>query len=69
MKPFTGKWRPLVAPWDQVFRRDEHVADAAHRTDRLGMGGVGFDLAAQPGDAQVDGSIERVGLAVRGDLQ
>ena len=33
------------------------------------MGRVDLDLAAQPGNAQVDRAIERVGLAVRGDLQ
>jgi hypothetical protein len=29
------------------------------------MGGVDLDLAARLGDAQVDGAIERLGLAVR----
>src|SRR5215510_9215270 len=52
-----------------ALRWNEHVAYPAHRADRLGMGRVDLDLAAQPGDAQVDGAIERVGLAVRGDLQ
>ena len=52
-----------------VFWRDEHVAHAAHRPDRLGVGGVGLDLATQPGDAQVDRTIERLGLAMGGDLQ
>ena len=33
------------------------------------MGGIDLDLASQPGDAQVDGAIERVGLAMRRDLQ
>ena len=33
------------------------------------MGGIDLDLAPQPGDAQVDGAIERVGLAMRRDLQ
>ena len=47
--------------------RDEHVADPAHCLDRLGMGGIDLDLASQPGDAQVDGAIERVGLAMRRD--
>src|SRR6516164_7800893 len=51
------------------LRRDEHVADPAHCLDRLGMGGIDLDLASQPGDAQVDGAIERVGLAMRRDLQ
>src|SRR5260370_21599884 len=33
------------------------------------MGRIDLDLASQPGDAQVDGAIERVGLAMRRDLQ
>jgi hypothetical protein len=33
------------------------------------VGGIDLDLAAQAGDAQVDGAIECVGLAVRRDLQ
>jgi len=34
-----------------------------------GSGGVDLDLAPQPGDAQVDSAIERLGLAMRGHLQ
>jgi hypothetical protein len=30
------------------------------------MGRVALDLAAQPGDPQIDGAVERLGLAVRG---
>ena len=48
---------------------DEHVADPAHCLDRHGIGGIDLDLRSQPGDAQVDGAIERVGLATRHDLQ
>jgi hypothetical protein len=29
------------------------------------MGGIDLDLPSQSGDAQVDGAIERVGLAMR----
>jgi hypothetical protein len=35
----------------------------------LGMSGVDLDFSAQPGDAQVDAAIERIGLAMGGDLQ
>jgi hypothetical protein len=37
--------------------------------DRLGTDGIDLDLALQPGDPQVDGAIERVGLVMRRDLQ
>src|SRR5213595_346294 len=42
---------------------NEHVSDAAHRADRVGMRRIDFDLAAQPRDAQVDGAIERLHFA------
>src|SRR5215470_5657690 len=32
-----------------VLGRDEHIADTAHGSDRLGMGGVDLDFAAQGG--------------------
>jgi hypothetical protein len=37
--------------------------------DRLGTDGIDLDLALKPGDPQVDGAIERVGLVMRRDLQ
>src|SRR5712691_2914397 len=52
-----------------VFRRNEHVADAAHGADGAGMRRVDLDLAAQAGDAQVDRPVERLHLAVGGGLQ
>ena len=52
-----------------VFWGDEHIADTTDCPDRIGMGGVALDLAPQPGNAQVDGTIERVCLAVRRNLQ
>jgi len=33
------------------------------------MGGVALDLATKPGDAQIDGAVERLHLAMRGDFQ
>jgi hypothetical protein len=49
--------------------RHEHVANAAHSANGVGMRRIGFDLAAQASDAQVDGAVERLHLAVCSHLQ
>src|SRR5665647_19072 len=41
----------------------ENIATAAHRLDQLGVSSVIFELAAEPADRDVDGAIERPGLA------
>src|SRR5262249_1001867 len=53
-----------------LFRwRHEHVANAAHSANGGGMRRIGLDLAAQAGDAQVYGAIERLHLAMCSHLQ
>ena len=52
-----------------ILGRDEHVADAAHGADGLWMRRVDLDLAAQAGDAQVDGAIERLHLTMGDGFQ
>src|SRR4051812_44735348 len=55
--------RPISPPRPilllSILWRHEHVADPAHGADRLGMGRIDLDLAAQPGDAQIDRPVER----------
>src|SRR5262249_19598730 len=52
-----------------IPRRHEHVADAPHSADGLRPTRIDLDLAAQPCNAQIDRSIERLHLSVRGDLE
>ena len=47
----------------------EHVADAAHGADNVGMCGIGLDLATQPSDAQIDRAVERLHLAMGSHFQ
>jgi hypothetical protein len=47
----------------------EHVTDAAHGADNVGVCRIRLYLAAQAGDAQVDGAVERLHLAMRSHLQ
>ena len=47
---------------------DEEVSQAADRLYVAGLGRLGLDLAAQAGDAQVDGAIERLPAAMVGHV-
>jgi hypothetical protein len=49
--------------------RHEHVTDAAHGADNVGVRRIRLYLAAQAGDAQVDGAVERLHLAMRSHFQ
>src|SRR5690242_1711606 len=48
---------------------NEHVADAADGANRIGMRRIGLDFTAQPGDAQINGAVEGLHLAMGGGLQ
>src|SRR5258708_27558595 len=52
----------LILVWSillrSILRWNEHIADAADGPDRIRMRRIGLDLAAQPGDAEVDGAVE-----------
>ena len=52
-----------------ILWRHEHVADAAHGADRVGVRRIDLDLAAQARDAQVDRAIEGFHFAVRRHFQ
>ena len=52
-----------------IFWGDEHVANAAHGADRLRMFGINLDLAAKPGDPEVNRAVEGLHVAMRGDLE
>ena len=47
----------------------EHVTDAAHGADNVRVRRIGLYLPAQAGDAQVDGAVERLHLAMRSHFQ
>src|SRR5262245_55946641 len=49
--------------------RHEHVANAAYSANGVWMGRIGLDLAAQSGDAQVDGAVESLHLSVCSHLE
>jgi Sigma-70 region 2 len=49
--------------------RHEHVANAAHGADSVGVRRIQLNFAAQAGDTQVDSAVERLHLAVRSHLQ
>jgi hypothetical protein len=49
--------------------RGEDVALVAHGLDVLRVLGIGFDLLAQPQDAEVDAAIERVPVALLAEVQ
>src|SRR5262249_34679917 len=57
-----------LADWTG-FVGGKHVARAAYGLDDLRVVGIGFDLAAQTGDADVDAAVEGLGAAPMGKVQ
>src|SRR6185295_9670658 len=49
--------------------RDVHVPRATHRLDHARVGGVVLQLAAQPGDADVDRAVEGLPFPVAGHAE
>src|SRR6185295_5110829 len=61
-----GDRGPMAA---SILGRHKHVADPAYGADGGGVGRIGFDLAAQARDTKIDGAVERLHFAMRGDLE
>jgi hypothetical protein len=63
--------RPRETPWTRRLSRwrHEHVANAAHGPNGIGVRRIGLDLAAQTGDTQIYGAVERLHFAVSSHLQ
>src|SRR5262245_26992664 len=68
-----GSWRP----WDETIGRRsalppigrEQVSGSAHRADDRRMRGVRLDLPADPGNAHIDRTVERLGIARIGEIE